>query len=127
MNDGQRPLVGITLGDPAGVGPEIILKALQQADIYETSRPLVIADRMALERAGKAIGQPPKLNPVTSAADGTYTLGTIDLYDVSSPDLGALEWGKVQDFAGRAAFRYVETATRLALAGEIEAMATAVP
>jgi 4-hydroxythreonine-4-phosphate dehydrogenase len=125
MDDGQRPLVGITLGDPAGVGPEIILKALQDADVYETCRPLVIADRAALERAGKALGQAPPLNPVASPADGKYTLGTLDLYDVGSPDLDDLEWGKVQDFAGRAAFRYVETATRLALAGEIDAMATA--
>src|SRR4051794_1834439 len=125
MDDGQRPLVGITLGDPAGVGPEIILKALREADLYETARPLVIGDRMALERAGKAIGETPRLNPVKSPAEGAYRLGTIDLYDVDSPDIGGLEWGKVQDFAGRAAFRYVETATRLALAGEVETMATA--
>jgi 4-hydroxythreonine-4-phosphate dehydrogenase len=125
MDDGQRPLVGITLGDPAGVGPEIILKALREGDIYEMSRPLVIGDRVALERAAQAIGATPKLNLVRGPAGGAYTLGTIDLYDVGSPDLDGLEWGKVQDFAGRAAFRYVETATRLALAGEIEAMATA--
>lgn len=125
MDDGQRPLVGITLGDPAGVGPEIILKSLREADIYEISRPLVIGDRMALERATEAAGGASKLNVVKSPAEGTYELGTVDLYDVGSPDLEGLEWGKVQDFAGRAAFRYVETAIRLALAGEIETMATA--
>jgi 4-hydroxythreonine-4-phosphate dehydrogenase len=125
MDDGQRPLVGITLGDPAGVGPEIILRALREADIYDLARPLVIGDRMALERAGEAAGGTPRLNLVKSPADGKYTLGTVDLYDVGSPDLDGLEWGKVQDFAGRAAFRYVETATKLALAGEIETMATA--
>src|SRR6266545_3151220 len=125
MSDGQRPLVGITLGDPAGVGPEIILKALREADLYEIARPLVVADRMALERAGEALGSQPRLNVVTDPADGKYQLGTVDLFDVGSPDLDGLEWGKVQPFAGRAAFRYVETATKLALAGKIEAMATA--
>src|SRR5262249_15216533 len=125
MSDGQRPLVGITLGDPAGVGPEIILKALREADLYEVCRPLVIADRMALERAGGAAGGAPHLNVVTDPADGKYERGTVDMYDVHSPDIDGLEWGKVQPFAGRAAFRYVETATNLALAGKIEAMATA--
>ena len=125
MDDGQRPLVGITLGDPAGVGPEIILKALREADLYEGARPLVFGDRMALERAASALGLSPTINVVTDPADGKYELGTIDLYDVGSPDIGPLEWGKVQPFAGRAAFRYVETATKLALANKIEAMATA--
>jgi 4-phospho-D-threonate 3-dehydrogenase / 4-phospho-D-erythronate 3-dehydrogenase len=125
MDDGQRPLVGITLGDPAGVGPEIILRALREADLYEIARPLVIGDRMALERGGVAVGAAPNLNMVTDPADGKYELGTIDLYDVGSPDIDGLEWGKVQPFAGRAAFRYVETATKLALAGKIETMATA--
>src|SRR6266496_2744223 len=125
MDDSQRPLVAITLGDPAGVGPEIILKALGEADLYEVARPLVIGDRMALERAAMALGASLNLNLVTSPAAGTYRLGTVDLYDVASPDLGGLEWGRVQPEAGRAAFRYVETATRLALAGEVEAMATA--
>ena len=125
MDDGQRPLVGITLGDPAGVGPEITLKALGEADLYETGRPLVIADRMALERAASALGLSPNLNVVQTPADGKYQLGTIDVYDVGSPDLGNLAWGQVQPEAGRAAFRYVETATKLALAGEIECIATA--
>lgn len=125
MDDGQRPLVGITLGDPAGVGPEIILQALREADVYQAARPLVIGDRVALERAGAALGAAPQINLVEQPSAGRYQLGTVDLYDVHSPDLDGLEWGKVQPFAGRAAFRYVETATRLALAGEIEALATA--
>jgi 4-hydroxythreonine-4-phosphate dehydrogenase len=85
----------------------------------------VIGDKLALERAAAALGTTPRINVVTSPAAGTYQLGTVDLYDVGSPDLAGLEWGKVQPFAGRAAFRYVETATKLALAGEVEAMATA--
>lgn len=125
MNDGQRPLVGITLGDPAGVGPEITLRALGERDIYEVARPLVVGDRMALERASAALGLPIAINEVAKPAGGRFELGTIDLLDVGSPDLAGLEWGKVQPPAGRAAMRYVETATRLALAGEIEAIATA--
>jgi 4-phospho-D-threonate 3-dehydrogenase / 4-phospho-D-erythronate 3-dehydrogenase len=125
MNDGERPLVGITLGDPAGVGPEIIVEALGDASVYEAARPLVVGDRSALDRAGAALGRDVAINQVERPADGRYELGTVDLLDVGSPDLGRIQWGVVQAEAGRAAFRYVERAIQLALANEIEAMATA--
>jgi 4-hydroxythreonine-4-phosphate dehydrogenase len=125
MLSGERPLVGITSGDPAGIGPEIIAKALAKADAYEVARPLVLGDRAILERAGAALGQEPKINLVRRPGDGRYEVGAIDLLDVGSPDLDGLEWGKVQGEAGRAAFRYVEKGVELAQAGEIEAMATA--
>ena len=125
MTDAQRPLVGVTLGDPAGVGPEISLQALREPSVYEKTRPVVIGDRIVIEKAAKALGFTPKINVVTKPADGVFELGTIDLYDVGSPDLDGYEWGKVQPACGRAAFRYVEKAVELALAGEIDSMATA--
>jgi 4-hydroxythreonine-4-phosphate dehydrogenase len=125
MSDGERPLVGITLGDPAGVGPEIIVEALRDASVYEAARPLVVGDRSALERAGAALGRNVAINKVERPGDGRYRIGAVDLLDVGSPDLGRIQWGVVQAEAGRAAFRYVERATELALANEIEAMATA--
>ncbi len=125
MTSDERPLVGVTLGDPAGVGPEIVLKALAEDRVYQEARPLVVGDRAVLERAGAAIGRSPRINVVAGPGEGSYRVGTVDLLDVGSPDLDGLEWGKVQGAAGRAAFRYVETAVRLAQAGEIEAMATA--
>jgi 4-phospho-D-threonate 3-dehydrogenase / 4-phospho-D-erythronate 3-dehydrogenase len=125
MEYAERPLVGLTLGDPAGVGPEITLKALDQPDVYEAARPLVLGDRMVLDRAADAIGRSVQINQVGRPAEGRYRHGTVDLLDVGSPDLQHLVWGKVQGEAGRAAFRYVEKAVELALAGEIEAIATA--
>ena len=125
MNEDSRPLVGITLGDPAGVGPEIVLEALAEPDVYDAARPLVLGDRLALERAGAALGRRAEIRVVERPADGTYRAGVVDLLDVGSPDLDGLRWGEVQGPAGRAAFRYVETGVRLALAGEIEAIATA--
>ncbi len=125
MNDAERPLIGVTLGDPAGVGPEITLKALSEPDIYDVARPLVLGDRMVLDRASEAIGRRVQIKDVKRPSDGRYQLGTVDLLDVGSPDLENLRWGQVQPEAGRAAFRYVERGVELALAGEIEAMATA--
>ena len=120
-----RPLVGVTIGDPAGVGPEITLKALQEVDLYELSRPLVIGDRGVLERAAQVVGFQPSFNPVSSPADGRYQPGTIDLLDLANVNLAELAWGQVQAQAGRAAFEYIKTAIELAMAGQIDTMATA--
>jgi 4-hydroxythreonine-4-phosphate dehydrogenase len=121
----DRPLVGMTLGDPAGVGPEITLKALAEAELYSLSRPLVIGDRGVLERAAGVLGAAPALNVVTRPADGRFEPGTIDLLDLHNIDLPTLAWGQVQAHAGRAAFEYMRTAIELALAGDIDAIATA--
>jgi 4-hydroxythreonine-4-phosphate dehydrogenase len=120
-----RPLVGVTLGDPAGIGPEIIVRALGEADLYELSRPLVLGDRSVLERAARAVGVEPKLHLVGRPAEGRFEPGTIDLLDLANVDLATLEWGQVQAQAGRAAFDNIRTGIELALAGEIEALATA--
>src|SRR5688500_5638768 len=115
MADAQRLLVGVTLGDPAGVGPEISLQAHRAPSVYEKKLPVVIGERYVIEKAAKALGFAPKINLVTRPADGVFELGTIDLYDVASPDLAGYEWGQVQPACGRAAFRYVEKAVELAL------------
>ncbi|MCC7371862.1 MAG: 4-hydroxythreonine-4-phosphate dehydrogenase PdxA [Chloroflexi bacterium] len=125
LSGGERPIVGVTLGDPAGVGPEISLRALTEPEVYEKTRPVVIGDRSVVERTAKALGMTPTINIVKKPSDGKFELGAIDLYDVGSPDLQHIEWGKVQPECGRAAFRYVEKAVELALAGEIQSMATA--
>ena len=121
----KRPLVGLTMGDPAGIGPEIILKALQEADVYKISRPLVIADRGVMERAARVLGAEPRFNVVGRPAEGRFEHGTIDLLPRASEDLSSLEWGKIQPQAGRAAFDAIKTAIELAMSGEIEAIATA--
>ncbi len=120
----QRPIIAITIGDPAGVGPEIVVAAVAGGDIYAVCRPLVIGDRGAIERAARSMGVSAAINVVERPADGVYEQGTIDLIDLGNVPAG-LETGKVQGAAGRAAFGYIERATQLALAGEIEAIATA--
>src|SRR6266498_2651578 len=121
-----RPLVGVTLGAPAGVRPEIILKALAEADVYEISRPLVIGDRGVLERAASSIGAKDlRLNTVRAPSEGQYECGTIDLLEAGQIDLRTLQWGQIQAEAGQAAFEFIRTAIDLALEGKIEAMATA--
>ena len=78
-----RPILALTMGDPVGVGPEIIVKALVDARIYQVCRPLVIGDLPALERARLALDPALKIHVADRPAAGRYQLGTMDLMPLS--------------------------------------------
>lgn len=119
-----RPLVGITMGDAAGVGPEIIVKALISASVYSQCRPLVIGDAGRLERAASIVGSALRIRRVGQAAEAGREPSTVDCLDLGLIPTD-LPFGQVSGVAGNAAFRYLETAIRLARAGEIDAICTA--
>jgi 4-hydroxythreonine-4-phosphate dehydrogenase len=116
----------MTMGDAAGVGPEVIMKSLAHADIYERCRPLVIGDALRLQKAGRIVGTDLIVNSLTpdQIDEALYTLGTVDCIDLKLiPE--DLPWGKLSAIAGDAAFRYMEIAAKLALSGKIQAICTA--
>jgi 4-hydroxythreonine-4-phosphate dehydrogenase len=124
--ESDRPLLAITMGDPAGIGPEVILKALQQRDVYDRCRPLVIGDRATLERAAHWVGAEQLAYEVVADPDeGTYRHGTITLINIAEAPSGGYEVGKVQAAAGRAAVECVFRACDLAMAGDVDAVVTA--
>jgi 4-hydroxythreonine-4-phosphate dehydrogenase len=121
-----RPLLAITLGDPAGIGPEVILKALAHPSVFATCRPLVIGDRRILARAAGWLGQaPPHFTPVDAPGAGTFAAGTVPLLDLNNADPAAIPPGQVSAAAGRAAVEAVFRACDLALAGAVDAVVTA--
>ena len=104
-----RPLLAITLGDPAGIGPEVILKALAHADVFARCRPLVIGDRRILERAAGWLGRPlPPVEEVDAPASGVYAPDTLPLLDLRNADPAHIIVGQVAAAAGRAAVEYVQ-------------------
>ncbi len=107
------PRIGITMGDPAGVGPEVVLKALKRLDVYALCRPLVIGDLATLEKAGEIVG--------VSVDDDDLPFECLDLGLLTA----GLPFGEVSAVAGDAAYRYIERAVQLALAREIDAICTA--
>jgi len=122
----NRPLLAITLGDPAGIGPEVILKALTHADVYEQCRPLVIGDQRILERAATWVGHPTFAYDIVTEPDaGRYKAGTITLLDLANADPAIIAPGKVGPDAGRAAVEYVFHACDLAMAAKVDAVVTA--
>ena len=121
-----RPIVGITMGDPAGNGPEISVKALADASIYERCRPIVVGDAKMLEQAKGFVGHPEIIiNPVTSVADAKFEAGTIDVYQLDLiADVKAFKLGEVSVEGGNAAFQCVKKVIELAMAGEVDATVT---
>jgi 4-hydroxythreonine-4-phosphate dehydrogenase len=121
-----KPLIGITMGDAAGVGPEIIVKCLSDPNSYELCRPLVIGDARRLEQAALIIKADVVVRRIDEAqvTDAVYELGTITCLDLGivPPDL---PWGKLSALAGDAAYRYLEVAARLAMHNIIQAICTA--
>jgi 4-phospho-D-threonate 3-dehydrogenase / 4-phospho-D-erythronate 3-dehydrogenase len=112
------------MGDAAGVGPEVIVKALAHPDVYERCRPLVIGDAGRLEEAIRLCKSALSVARVSSPAVGAYTHGTVDCVDLRLIPKN-LPFGELSKTAGEAAFRYVEKATALAVAGAVDAICTA--
>lgn len=118
------PAIGITMGDAAGIGPEVIAKALAEPELYARCRPLVIGDGTILARAIRLVGSPQELERI-----GDLATWRPDPRRLSAIDLGLLgddlPFGKLSAQAGDAAYRYIEKANELALAGRIDAVCTA--
>jgi 4-hydroxythreonine-4-phosphate dehydrogenase len=113
-----KPTFGISIGDPAGIGPEICLKALSLPEIYEQSVPVVYADRQVLEDARELTGKDFALNPVKSPGEALGKMGTVDFADAGViTGKGEYAYGTVGARSGEASFQYVVNAIRDAMAG----------
>jgi len=121
----DRPIVAITMGDAAGIGPEIIIKALSHRSICDCCRPLVVGDISVMERAGAMLGLSLEFRAVAEPTEACFVLPTLDVLDLHNVDWNQVQPGTVCAEAGRAAVEYVVRATKLALADEAQAIATA--
>ena len=121
----MKPIVGITMGDAAGIGPEIIAKALSLREIYETCRPVVIGDADVMREGIKVARVNLEINPIKELSEARFEHGIIDVLDLNNVRVKDLEAGKPQAMAGKASVEYIEKAVELALRGEIHAVATA--
>nr|BFE34614.1 4-hydroxythreonine-4-phosphate dehydrogenase PdxA [Actinomadura rugatobispora] len=120
----ERPIVGITMGDAAGVGPEIIVRALAAPEAHRVSRPLVIGDAARLRRAAEIVGEPVEVKVVDGPEDAAFEPGVIDCVDLACVPAD-LPFGELSAVAGEGAYRFVERAVELAMAGRIDAICTA--
>ena len=120
----MKPTIGITVGDPAGIGPEIVVKALSDRASYDACRPVVYADRCVLERTLSDLEASIGLNEISKPAKAYGQIGTIDFIDtgeLSDP----VPYGEISADGGKAGLAYLEQATNAALEAEIDGIATA--
>jgi 4-hydroxythreonine-4-phosphate dehydrogenase len=124
MTNQQRPLIAIPMGDPNGIGPEIVVKAIADPAVYRQCRPLVIGDAWCLARAMQVCGLSLYIHTVNTPDECLYQEGFINLVDLAHADLADLVPGTVQALAGRCALDYIQEAARLAMAEQVDALAT---
>ncbi len=121
-----RPIIGITMGDPAGNGPEITVKALCDKSLYDRCRPLVVGDSKMLEQAKNYVNQKQiRINPVKNVSEAKFEFGTIDVYHLDLiRDVDAFKVGEISAEGGMAAFESVKKVIELAMVKEVDATVT---
>lgn len=122
----NKPIVGITMGDPAGNGPEITVKALAHSDLYDRCRPLVVGDAKILEQAAGFVGRTDiRIHRCKQVSDALFVPGTIDVLHLELiPDVAAFPIGQVSVEGGNAAFQCVRKVIQLAMDGQVDATCT---
>ena len=120
----KLPVLAVTMGDPAGIGPEITVKALLAPEVHEFARPFVIGDADVLEQALQVCGLSAPLHRIARPAEARFAPGEIDVLDLGIVTPDRLDIGKVQAAAGAAAFAYIRRSIEVALAGEADAVVT---
>jgi 4-hydroxythreonine-4-phosphate dehydrogenase len=120
----KRPLIGISVGDPSGIGPEIVAKALALEEIYAICRPLAASDFDLMKDAVRIAAVELELNRVGEPAEGRYEFGCIDVLDMHNVDMSKHAYKRVTSENGKASFQYIKKVIDLAMAGEIDATVT---
>ena len=120
----NRIIIGITMGDPASIGPEITVKALRDKELYSKCKPIIIGDASVMERAIELLNYDMTVNRVDNVKNAMFVPGVNDVYDMKMVDVAKLEYGKVTAEAGEAAFQYVKKVIELAMNGMVDATVT---
>ncbi len=120
----NRPTIAITMGDPAGIGPEIIMKALALPEVHAICRPLVVGDAMRLRQAGRIVGAQIAVNALADASQARFDTGAVQCVDLNIVPEN-LAFGEMSAVAGEAAYRFIEKAVEIVQSGVAGAICTA--
>ncbi len=122
----DRPIIGITMGDPAGNGAELSIQALSHIEVYQNCKPIIIGDANCMKCALELLEKQNDfhINAVKNVSDALFEFGTIDVYDMGLVDIDKRVYGKISEMCGEAAFQYVKKVIELAKSNEIDATVT---
>ena len=121
----KKPKIAVTMGDPAGIGPEIIVKALAQEEVRQKAVSLVIGDAKILRLAMAATGIEMQIHRIGDSGEAVDEKGVLNLIDRDNVRMEEFQWGKVSAMCGQAAYEYIETGISLANAREVDGVCTA--
>lgn len=119
-----KPIIAIPIGDPAGVGPEIVAKSLADQATVERCNCIVVGDKQVMEQAIRVTKTDLTINVVEDPAEGDYRQGVMNLIDLKNIDMSKFRYGVVQAMCGKAAFEYIKKSIELAMARKADAVAT---
>ena len=125
MTSKEKPAIAITMGDPCGIGPEVVVKALADPQVYASCRPLVVGNTFAMEQAVKLTGLPLKIKETGDPSAAGADPGVVDVVDIHNLNPEDITVGRISIPCGKAAMEWVTKAGELALAGAVDALATA--
>jgi len=120
----EKPIIAVTMGDPAGIGPEIVAKSIADKATYDVARCIVIGDKKVMEKAIEIVGADLKVNVVESPADGDYSYGVLNMIDLDNIDMSRFEYGKINAMCGQAAFDYIKKSIEITMDKQADAVAT---
>lgn len=120
----EKPIIAVTMGDPAGIGPEIVAKSIADKATYDVARCIVIGDKKVMEKAIKIVGADLKVNVVDSPADVDYSYGVLNMIDLDNIDMSRFEYGKINAMCGQAAFDYIKKSIEITMDKQADAVAT---
>ena len=123
--DVQKPAIAITMGDPCGIGPEVVVKALADPRVYASCRPLVIGNTYAMRQAMEVTGLPLNVNETDDPTGAGRDPATVDVVDIHNLNPEDITVGQISIPCGKAAMEWVSKAGELALAGIVDGIATA--
>ncbi|WP_231038615.1 4-hydroxythreonine-4-phosphate dehydrogenase PdxA [Pectinatus haikarae] len=121
----MKPIIAITMGDPAGIGPEIVLKTLNNEEIYEEVRPFIIGNVKFLERVSQVVDNKSVFNIISSPEEGKFKFGTVDILNIDNADTEEIPCGVISAKAGAAAYDYIKKSIELGLEKKVDGVATA--
>ena len=121
----EKPAIAITMGDPCGIGPEVVVKALADPRVYASCRPMVIGNTYAMKQAIKATGLPLTIHETDDPIGAGEDPATVDVVDIHNLNPEDITVGQLSVPCGKAAMEWVTKAGELALAGIVDGIATA--
>lgn len=120
----KKPFIAVPIGDPAGVGPEIVAKSIASKEVIKAANCVIVGNKEVMENAIKITGENLTIHVIDDVNEGDYREGILNLIHIDNMDMSQFSFGKVSGMCGKAAYDYIEKSIALANAGKVDAVAT---